>query len=93
MSNMLHIMQERLLTPWCVLLTGDCWVYHKVVGKPCGAGGIVTGVLDHIQMQWKGVKWQERIWYQPAGAAAAEKSSCKTASLKVCTIMVDKIQI
>lgn len=30
------------------------------------------------------------MWCQPAGAAAAEMSSCKTALLTVCTIMADK---
>ncbi len=43
------------------------------------------GSLDKIQMQWSGVEWQERIWCQPAGVAAAEEFSCKTVMLKVCT--------
>ncbi len=37
---------------------------------------------DDIQMQWSGVA--ECIWYQLAGAAAAEESPCDNTLLKVC---------
>ncbi len=39
MSNKFRIMQEWHLTPWCVLLGGDCWVYQNLTAGCAGHVG------------------------------------------------------